>query len=319
MARYEIAACPVCRSNASGVVADQGAIKAELEWLWQFHLRRLRKGAPLDQLFDRAFFSQDPPLQVVQCHECGTVFRNPREREQEVIDTYAQEATSPAALQSLFDQQYQFYRPRMRELARLRGPRGRVLEVGSYLGAFLQTAQDHGWRARGIDVNARATAFARARGCAVDESSLAAYSSSERFDVVALWNCFDQLPDPHEALEQAAALLAQGGLVAIRVPNGAAYARLRRWPSALGRRFLAWNNLASFPYRHGFTPDSLTRLLDQHGFEVRELAADPLVSIAGSWTREWARWEERAVKTVMRALPRAYAPWFEVYARRRSS
>jgi SAM-dependent methyltransferase len=244
------------------------------------------------------------------------LFRNPREREQEVVDTYAREATSPAALQSLFDEQYSFYQPRMHRLAELRGQRGSVLEVGSYLGAFLQAAQDHGWQARGIDVNANASEFARARGCAVAESSLDDYTSDQRFDVVALWNCFDQLPDPHIALEQVNALLAAGGLIAIRVPNGACYARLRSFPASLGRPLLAWNNLASFPYRYGFTPSSLTELLAQHDYEVLQLAADTLVSISGDWTRPWARWEERLLKAGMKALPRGWAPWFEVYARR---
>jgi 2-polyprenyl-3-methyl-5-hydroxy-6-metoxy-1,4-benzoquinol methylase len=316
MTSYEIAVCPVCRSEQSRVIADQDAIKAELEWLWQFHLRRLSKGAPIDQLFDRAFFSQQPPLQVVQCVACGTVFRNPREREQDVIDTYQQEATSPEALQSLFDEQYAFYQPRMAELARMRGRRGHVLEVGSYLGAFLQAAEQSGWRAHGIDVNASATDFARGRGCTVTESSLEAYQSNHRYDVVALWNCFDQLPEPQEALEQASSVLADDGLIAIRVPNGNCYAHLRSLPASIGRPLLAWNNLATFPYRHGFTPGSLKRLLAQHGFEVVQLKTDTLVSIAGSWTRGWARWEERILKATLKLLPRTYAPWFEVYARR---
>src|SRR5688572_966769 len=121
MTRYEITPCPVCRSSEHEVLADRDAVRRELEALWQFHLRRLKTGAPVEQLFDRAIFSQDPPLQVVQCGQCGLVFRNPREHEQEILETYQQEAPSPEALASLFDQQLAFYRPRIHKLTKLTG------------------------------------------------------------------------------------------------------------------------------------------------------------------------------------------------------
>jgi SAM-dependent methyltransferase len=315
MPTYELASCPVCRSRNNQTIANREQIERELEALWQFHLRRLTTGAPVDQLFDRAIFSQQPPLQVMQCRACGTVFRNPRERDADVVETYEQEVPSQQALLSLFSRQYQFYRERVPRLTRLAGAPGVVLEVGSYLGAFLRAASDAGWQAHGIDVNPHANAFARAQGCRVEESALHQLSTNRQFDAVALWNCFDQLPDPTEALERVSAVLRPGGIVALRVPNGGCYAALRRG-GALARTLLSWNNLASFPYRHGFTPTSLSRLLAAHGFRVLEQRAETLVSIAGEYTRSWARREERIIKTAMKMLPRRLAPWLEVYATR---
>lgn len=317
MTRYEITPCPVCRGTEHRVLADREAVRQELEALWQFHLRRMRTGAPVAQLFDRAIFSQDPPLQVVECSECGLVFRNPRERADEIVETYQDEAPSQEALASLFDQQFHFYQPRAARLTRLAGGTGNVLEVGSYVGGFLRAAEEAGWRARGIDVNAEATAFARSRGCSVQECALEDFHSRERFDAIALWNCFDQLAEPHAALEHVRSLLAERGLIAVRVPNGAFYAHTRRRNRGLARAVLAWNNLASFPYRHGFTANSLARILKENGFEIVAREADTLVSIAGAYTRPWARWEERILKAGMRRLlPFASAPWLEVYARR---
>ena len=317
MTTYEIAACPACRKNDVRTLANRDQIKEELEGLWQFHLKRMKTGAPVDQFFDRAIFSQNPPLQVVQCNVCGTVFRNPRESAQEVVETYQQESPSEAALESLFHQQLEFYRPRARQLAHLQGDTGRVLEVGSYIGGFLIAAREAGWSARGIDVNSSANEFARNKGCDVVEATLDNYETGDRFDVVALWNCFDQLPDPHHALERAAHLLEANGLIALRVPNGAFYAALRGRNPAVVRPLLAWNNLASFPYRHGFTLESLELMLREHGFEVAEVQPDTLVPISGDWTRKWARMEEGFVKAAMRLMvPKRAAPWLEVYARR---
>jgi hypothetical protein len=106
----------------------------------------------------------------------------------------------------------------------------------------------------------------------------------------------------------------------VRVPNGAFYARFVRdasgkasAPGPLARLLLAHNNLLGFPYRHGFTPSSLTRLVQDCGFEVIRVRGDALVPTADRWTRSWARIEERIVKSP--AL-RWLAPWFEIYARR---
>jgi SAM-dependent methyltransferase len=161
----------------------------------------------------------------------------------------------------------------------------------------------------------------RARGERVIDGELADVRDVDA-DVVAFWNCFDQLADPAAALRDAHARLRDGGHVVIRVPNGDAYARLRRAPRALAplaRLVLATNNLLAFPYRFGFTPRSAARLFDRAGFVVQRIVGDTLVPIADRWTRPWARHEERLAKGTTRLLKRAGVvapPWIEVYARK---
>jgi len=144
-------------------------------------------------------------------------------------------------------------------------------------------------------------------------------------DVVAIWNCLDQLPDPVATLRTARQRLAPGGMLAVRVPNGACYAALRPLlatrAAPLAREWLAQNNLLGFPYRFGFTPSSLGRALTRLGFHVERVVGDVLVPIGDAWTRGWARVEERLVKrlgSVAARTPvqdRVLAPWVEVYAR----
>jgi hypothetical protein len=144
-------------------------------------------------------------------------------------------------------------------------------------------------------------------------------------DVVAIWNCLDQLADPASAVRAARAHLTTGGMLAVRVPNGACYAAFRpllRSPLAgIAREWLAQNNLLGFPYRYGFTPTALTRLVERNGMRVEQVVGDVLVPIADRWTRRWAALEERLVKRVIGAGARIsrgdkpLAPWFELYAR----
>ncbi|HEY8175196.1 MAG TPA: hypothetical protein VIF32_05875, partial [Gemmatimonadaceae bacterium] len=74
----------------------------------------------------------------------------------------------------------------------------------------------------------------------------------------------------------------------------------------------AHNNLLTFPYRFGFSPASLTRLLTETGFRVERIVADVNVPTADEWTKRWAALEERVVKP----LTKRWRPWFEVYAKK---
>lgn len=304
-------------------MADRDAIARQVEQLWEFHLRRLRPGTPLHRLTDRIVFSQRPPVRVVACAGCGTLYRDPRERERSLVERYADETTDPEALRVLFDAQRAFYRTRARRLTRVLGRSGRGVEVGSYVGAFLAAARGCGWQFRGLDVNAATNAFARSRGLDVDTGgvdALAASGDADPIDAIAFWNCFDQLPEPRAALASARRRLRSGGVLAIRVPNGALYdAALRDGrPRPGGAWVLAMNNLLGFPYRHGFTPASLTEMLERGGFDVRAVHGEVLVPVADDFTRGWGAWEERAGKALLRlALPRRLRPWFETYAVRR--
>lgn len=321
---YELARCPVCNSADSHEIAGAEDVRDEIEALWAFHTRRLRADTPSERLTDRVAFSQAPPLRLVQCARCETVFRNPRERAFEVTDTYADETPTIEALQSLHDTQHSAFHGQLSRLTHATGHPGRGLEVGSYAAGFLQAAREAGWQFEGLDVNESANEFARALGFRVTTGDLVSFRTPQPFDVVAIWNCFDQLPDPRSAARAARALLNPNGVLAVRVPNGAFYAAVRRRlggiAGPIARALLAHNNLLGFPYRHGFTVRSLTSLLEDLGFDIVGTHGDSLVPIADEWTRGWAAAEERMIKTTIKAfaaLDIDGAPWFEVYARAR--
>jgi SAM-dependent methyltransferase len=192
------------------------------------------------------------------------------------------------------------------------------------VGAFLAVAREYDLQMEGLDVNAETNEFTRSLGLTVHDGELSTFITDRTFDVIAIWNTFDQLADPRSAVSAAHRLLRPGGVLALRVPNGACYADFRsRLESSnpisrsAARAVLAQNNLLGFPYRWGFTPRSLARLLEDVGFEVRNTRGDVLVPISDEWTRPWARFEERAIKQLLALLAHRAAtgaPWFEVYA-----
>src|SRR5687768_6138434 len=150
---YELARCPVCNGADSHEVAGADDVRDEMEALWAFHTRRLRAETPPERLTDRVAFSQTPPLRLVQCTRCETIFRNPRERAFEVTDVYADDTPSLETLQSLHDTQRGAFEAQVSRLTDAAGRPGRGLEIGSYAGAFLSAARAAGWRFEGLDLN----------------------------------------------------------------------------------------------------------------------------------------------------------------------
>jgi SAM-dependent methyltransferase len=229
-------------------------------------------------------FSADTPLRLVRCRGCGTVYRNPTERGRELKLIYSRSA--PLETQrALHASQRDSMRSLARRLSAAMGDsrKRRVLEVGSYVGAFLAAADDVGLRAEGLDINRDTNVFVRSRGCTVHDGELTTHAPPHPYDAIAIWNTFDQLADPRAVIHAAARVVRSRGTLAIRVPNGAFYARWRgslRSRTRRARRFaaalLAQNNLLGFPYRFGFTPSSLVRLIEEGGFAVRLVFGDVL-------------------------------------------
>lgn len=318
--------CVVCGGRNADVVADHGEIEEELETLWAYHTQRLRPETPPTQLVDRAAFSEEPPWRVVRCRSCGLVYRSPAEGAAEVSDAYRRAQLPDGALASLHEAQLGTARSQAQRIRAAVGAHTNGLEVGSYTGAFLRAARDEGIDFQGLDVSPAANAFARSMGLAAEDGDFSAYVAPRAFGVVAIWNTFDQLADPGAAARRAWRMLRPNGLLALRVPNGGVYARLRRSMSsggafrrAFARAMLIQNNLLTFPYRFGFPPASLCRLVRAAGFRVERIVGDTLPVLGDAWTRPWARVEERIVKGFARWAARRdpdVAPWFELYARR---
>jgi hypothetical protein len=321
---YELARCIVCGGANTRELASAEDVRGEIELLWAHHSKRLRPETPPPHLMDRVAFSERPPLRVVQCVSCGLVYRNPVERPTELGKIYREDNPTPEVMQALHDTQRASYASQAKRLTSVCGRHGSGLEVGSYVGAFLAAARDEGWQFAGVDINACTNAFTRGLGFEVLDGTIATVED-RRVDAVAIWNCLDQLADPPSAIRAARGRLGKSGLLALRVPNGACYAAFRSLLASplafVARNWLAQNNLLGFPYRFGFTPASLTRLVEQNGFEVVRILGDVLVPIADEWTHPWAAVEERALKLGGKAIARfspgdkILAPWFELYAR----
>ena len=210
---FELAHCIVCGHADANVVAGTDDLRREVEWLWEYQSRRLKPGTPIARLIDRVAFSQDPPFRLVQCRECGLVYRNPVERPHELKSVYGDEGPTRETLVALYKTQRAAYHAQARRLREVLGRGGSVLEVGSYVGAFLDAARDEGLSAEGVDINATTNDFTRSLGFTVRDGELRDISCDRSFDAVVIWNTLDQLADPRGTVIGAAQRLNPSGVV----------------------------------------------------------------------------------------------------------
>lgn len=326
----EAPACALCGSDDRCTLAAAEEIERQARFLCEFHEERLLPGSPPDRFADRCDFSQSYQAAVVECARCGLIYRCPRPAAWRVVAGYAAGRYSRARLDSLFTSARPLFARKVNALRRILPAGARVLEVGSYTGAFLDAARDAGWRAIGVDVGEDVVTYARSRGLQVLQGQLPGLALPlASFDALFVWNCLDQVPEPRPLLEAAKALLRAGGLLAARVPNGECFRAAMRLPAALRRHLvgiLAWNNLLSFPYLYGYTAAALRRLLGESGFRVERVAGDVMVSLADPDTCPWAAREEARAKRRAALLSRLaawasagrvqVAPWIEVMCRK---
>jgi SAM-dependent methyltransferase len=160
---------------------------------------------------------------------------------------------------------------------------GRLADLGCWVGFLSSEAARRGWQPTGVEPSEWAAGRARERGVEVVAAPLLGAGLPEgQFAAVTMGDVIEHLPDPGLALDEAARLLAPGGVLWLATPD--AGSRLAR---VLGERW--WSVIPT--HVHLFTRTSMARLLERHGFEIVELGTSPktfsvryyLERLAGYW------------------------------------
>jgi 2-polyprenyl-3-methyl-5-hydroxy-6-metoxy-1,4-benzoquinol methylase len=299
--------CEACGRAAVTLVCDEETLAAE----------NARPGTGFDP-----HVIHGEPSAIYRCEACGTVSRalTPRAME-ESTTAYADTSYTDDELDALFERTRLALDADTTPTA-LRDLRvgARVLEIGSYCGAFLSYATDAGCRVTGLDVNPCMARYSRRRGYHVHHGRFTARDLPEAaFDGICVLNCFEQLPEPDAALEDAMTLLRPGGFVLLRTPNAAfldlVHARPREHTL---RAIAAANALGGVPYARCYSPAALTVLLRRAGFVHARLTGREFSPLPPrGWSQRW-RQKRPAREAMYRRAARRHGttahPWLEVLA-----
>jgi SAM-dependent methyltransferase len=202
---------------------------------------------------------------IVRCRDCGHMQLERFPAEEDLSEAY-EEAESVAYIEEERGQRATANAILDRIEAEVRP--GKLLDLGSWVGFFLDEARRRGWMASGVEPSAFAARYAREElGVDVREGGLLEVELPEgEFDAVYLGDVIEHLPGAGDALDRIATLLAPDGVLAMAVPDaGSRLARL------MGRRW--WSVIPT--HVHYFTRASISTLLRRHGYEVIEITTQP--------------------------------------------
>jgi SAM-dependent methyltransferase len=149
----------------------------------------------------------------------------------------------------------------LRSISRHLPHQGRLLDVGTAGGSFLEAARHHGFRPEGVEPNRWLAEWGeREYGVRIRPGTLFdARHQSESFDVVTVWDVIEHTPDPAAVLAECRRVLREDGTLVVSYPDrGSLIARLmgRRWP------FLSSVHL------YYFTRRTMREALERTGFAV---------------------------------------------------
>ncbi len=197
---------------------------------------------------------------IVRCDNCGFVYQNPQPDPNWILRVY--ESVVDARYDEEREGRVHTFRRSLSELSQHLST-GRLLDVGSHLGVFVEVARAGGWDAEGVEPSRWAAELARSRDLPVTQGAVADLERpGGTYDAVTLWDVIEHLADPSAELCRLHRMLRPGGVIAISTMDvDAAAARLlgRRWP---------WYMQMHLFY---FSRRTLTRLVEQVGFEVVEI------------------------------------------------
>jgi SAM-dependent methyltransferase len=142
---------------------------------------------------------------------------------------------------------------------------GRALDLGAGTGETLDALRRDGWEAWGVEPDERAATVASQRSGIPQERVIVATAeaadfSPHFFEIVVASHVIEHLHDPRGVLTKVHDWLRDDGRLLLRCPNFGSWERrlFGRW----------WFGLDLPRHLYHFTPATVTRMLEEAGFEV---------------------------------------------------
>ena len=102
-----------------------------------------------------------------------------------------------------------------------RKPAGRLLDLGTGVGLFLDTMKHSGWEVQGLEVSGQARKLAQSKNHMVHSEW--DQLGQNPFDVVSMWHVLEHLEDLERYVRQIGALVNKRGYLFVAVPNHRSY------------------------------------------------------------------------------------------------
>ena len=171
-------------------------------------------------------FDTEGEWKIDQCQSCDFIFTNPQptieslasfyeedyfKDERHISKFYNEDGTMKTAIES--------YENRIIDIEGLREKRGRLLEIGSERGGFLNVMKQRGWDVEGVEISKDAGDLALKNGIKTFIGVFNDFEADNNFDSICMYQTLEHVPDPKEIIEKAFNILNEKGTFVVEVPN----------------------------------------------------------------------------------------------------
>lgn len=205
------------------------------------------------------------PLKTVSvCRSCGNIFQSPCLPNEEMMKVYCEhedKVHGDYELDGVTRWENLTRVEVLRDIARIMGRKGRLLEIGCSEGSFLFGALEEGFECHAVEPSrsniARLMTHQRANRVSLWQSFFESCSIIEPFDVITHYYVLEHSYSPKGFLEKARSLIHPSGVMFFEVPD---LSRFHELPFAIDL----------FPSQHisHFYHDTIQALLRQTGWEL---------------------------------------------------
>lgn len=212
----------------------------------------------------------------------------------------------------------QFNRSRLKKLLRL-CPVGdhppKLLELGTALGFFLNSAKGMGYEVEGVEVSSYAVKYAKKElQLSIQKGDFRQINFLEAsFDLVVAWYFIEHHRDFISVLRKMSSLLKEGGILALSTPNTAG---ISFWSSPI-------ESVHRIPKDHyiEFSPRSLSLLLEKEGFFVQKIVMTGVHPIRLAKFLGFSEVQNVLLKKLFYWVLKIFrlGDTFEIYAKKRNS
>jgi 2-polyprenyl-3-methyl-5-hydroxy-6-metoxy-1,4-benzoquinol methylase len=204
---------------------------------------------------------------VETCTTCDLGITFPRPSTNEIYATNQEIYQVENRIKTYFARNNYFRKRYRRYLANMKLYQhgGRLLDIGCNLGFFLNVAREEGFSVAGVELNRDCAEYARNIFHIEVFSDLLERVAlpSHGFDVVTLFDVLEHVPDIQTFLAEVGRILKPGGLLVVQSPN------IRSVMATLTKGNWVWLSLPDHIYH--FSPGSLSRFIESHGFTIKKL------------------------------------------------
>ena len=201
-----------------------------------------------------------------ECLKCGLVFLDPQPNAIRLREYYNSQYSQDLSkyLKNYTPKAYCKFERSVREIRNLGSRKGRLLEIGSSYGFFLDVARRRGWHVQGIEIDKNASKYAEDLlrlnvFCGTTDE----FQSKTLFDVIAAWHTIEHVPSPPRLLNFVHKHLRRGGLFLITMPNIDSLAA-----KLCGKD---WEWMLAPAHLYHFSPRSIKTVIELSGFKVMKI------------------------------------------------